>query len=162
MYFASQGVSDTPAWFVARANAYARHHGKTPFVIFQAAYSVLERDIERDILPMCRYEGIALALWNVLAGGHIRSDAEEERRRQTGEGGRTIMGPWQRTPDEKKMCDALEFVRGQVNAKNITAGAHAILVGHSMNGGLTGVNSGYCVCDAQGAVCLPNCWRSQG
>ena len=58
--FTPQGVSDTPAWFVARANEYARNHGKTPFVIYQAAYSVLQRNIEREILPMCRYEGMEI------------------------------------------------------------------------------------------------------
>ncbi|EED77078.1 predicted protein [Postia placenta Mad-698-R] len=46
------GVSDTPAWLVVKANEYARAHGKTPFVVYQAAYSVLQRDIERDILPI--------------------------------------------------------------------------------------------------------------
>ena len=105
-----------------KANEYARHHGKTPFVVYQAAYSVLQRDIERDILPMCRHEGIALTLWNVLAGGHIRTDAEEERRRQTGEKGRTVMGPWERNENEKKVCAALEEVAKQVNAKSITSG----------------------------------------
>ena len=65
---------------------------------------------------------MALALRNVLPGGHIRSDAEEERRRQTGEGGRTVMRPWERTPNERKLCDALAVVRAQVGAKNITAG----------------------------------------
>ena len=61
-------------------------------------------------------------MWNVLGGGHIRSDAEEEKRRKTGEGGRTIIGSWERTPDEKKMCDALEVVAKQVGTEHITAG----------------------------------------
>ncbi|KAF8172995.1 aryl-alcohol dehydrogenase [Mycena galopus ATCC 62051] len=119
------GISDSPAWFVVKANDYAKANGKTPFVIFQVAYSVLQRDIEREILPMCRHEGIALAPFRVLAGGHIRSDAEEARRRSTGENGTPIRGPWERTPDEKKMCDALEVVAAEVGAKNITAVAIA-------------------------------------
>ena len=115
-------MSDTPAWLVVKANEYARHHNKTPFVVYQAAYSVVQRDIERDILPMCRHGGLALTLWNVLAGGHIRTDEEEERRRQTGEKGRAVMGPWERTPDERKVCAALEVVAKQVGAKSITSG----------------------------------------
>ncbi|KZT21949.1 aryl-alcohol dehydrogenase [Neolentinus lepideus HHB14362 ss-1] len=111
--------------YLGKANDYARQHGKTPFVVYQAAYSVLQRDIEREILPMCHHEGIALTLWNVLAEGHIRSDEEEARRRQTGEKGRHVLRPWERTPDEKKMCDALEVVRKQVSAKNIQAVAIA-------------------------------------
>lgn len=120
-----QGVSDTPAWLVVKANEYARAHGKTPFVVYQAAYSVLQRDIERDILPMCRHEGIALTLWNVLGGGHIRSDEEEERRRQTGEKGRTALSGWERTPNEKKMCDALSVVAKEVGTEHVQAVAIA-------------------------------------
>lgn len=51
------GVSDTPAWIVTKANTYAKLTGKTPFVIYQGAWSIVERDIERDIVPMCVQEG---------------------------------------------------------------------------------------------------------
>ncbi|KAJ6505317.1 aryl-alcohol dehydrogenase [Mycena sanguinolenta] len=119
------GISDSPAWLVVKANDYAKANGKTPFVVYQGAYSVLQRDIEREILPMCRHEGIAIAPFRVVGGGHIRTDAEEERRRSSGEKGRSSFGPWERTPDEKKMCDALEAVAGQVGAKHITAVAIA-------------------------------------
>ncbi|KAJ6550673.1 aryl-alcohol dehydrogenase [Mycena vulgaris] len=105
------GISDSPAWFVVKANEYAKANGKTPFVVYQAPYSVTQREIEREIMPIL-WTGIALTLWNVLARGHIRTDAEEELRRSTGENGRTLLGvPWERTDDEKKMCAALEVVR---------------------------------------------------
>ena len=52
----SLGVSDTPAWVVSKANTYARLTGKTPFVIYQGAWSILERDMERDIIPMALAE----------------------------------------------------------------------------------------------------------
>lgn len=51
------GVSDTPAWVVSKANQYARMAGKTPFVIYQGAWNIMSRDIERDILPMAIAEG---------------------------------------------------------------------------------------------------------
>lgn len=51
------GISDAPAWVVAKANTYARMSGRTPFVIYQGAWSILERDIERDVLGMVREEG---------------------------------------------------------------------------------------------------------
>ncbi|KAJ6560366.1 aryl-alcohol dehydrogenase [Mycena capillaripes] len=119
------GISDTPAWFVVKANDYAKANGKTPFVVYQAPYSVTEREIEREILPMCRHEGIALTLWNVLASGRIRSDAEEEMRKSSGEHGRTLLGSWERTEDEKKVCAALEVVAKKVGTKHITAVAIA-------------------------------------
>lgn len=67
--------------------------------------------------------GLALAPWNVLAAGKIRTDEEEENRRQTGEKGRTIMTEeWERSEQEKTVCKALEKVAAEVGAKHITAG----------------------------------------
>ncbi|CAL1714332.1 unnamed protein product [Somion occarium] len=97
------GVSDTPAFIVSKANTYARLTGKTPFVIYEGAWSILQRDFEREILLLAKVEGMALAPWNVLAGGKIRTDAEEQRRRESGEKGRMILSPnWERTADERK------------------------------------------------------------
>ncbi|KAI0091508.1 aryl-alcohol dehydrogenase [NADP(+)] [Irpex rosettiformis] len=121
------GVSDTPAWVVSKANTYAKMAGKTPFVIYQGAWNILLRDIERDIIPMCVQEGLAIAPWNVLGAGKLRTDAEEERRRQTGEGGRGGSGSWERNETERKMSHALEKVAGEVGAKSITAVAIAYI-----------------------------------
>ncbi|TFK39066.1 Aldo/keto reductase [Crucibulum laeve] len=123
------GISDTPAWVVSKANQYARDHGLTPFVIYQGAWNVMERSFEREIIPMARAEGMALAPWNVLAGGKIRTDEEEERRRQTGEKGRTLLGPdWERNDTEKAVCKALEKVAAEIGAKHITSVAIAYLM----------------------------------
>ena len=73
---------------------------------------------------MARAEGLALAPWDVLGGGKIRSDAEEARRRETGEKGRTIFNPdWERTEEERKVCLVLEQVAQEVATESITAGA---------------------------------------
>ena len=119
-----------PAWLVVKANEYARFNGKTPFVIYQAKWSVLVRDTERDILPMCRHEGLALAPYSVLAAGHIRTDEEEERRRQSGEAGRQILPgqKWERTPEERAVCKVLERIAKEVGAQNITAVAIAYVM----------------------------------
>ena len=51
------GISDTPAWVVTQANTYAEMAGKTPFAIYQGRWSIMNRDFERDILPMCVDQG---------------------------------------------------------------------------------------------------------
>ena len=51
------GISDTPAWIVSQANQYAKDHGKSPFVIYQGQWNVMERSFERDIVPMARQLG---------------------------------------------------------------------------------------------------------
>ena len=75
---------------MAAANTYAKLTGKTPFSVYQGAWNVMARDFEREILPMARQQGMALAPWNVLNGGKIRTDEEEERRMKTGEKGQRI------------------------------------------------------------------------
>ena len=61
------GISDTPAWIVSKANEYARAHSLTPFVIYQGQWSAATRDFERDILPMCRAEGMAVhRKWDII------------------------------------------------------------------------------------------------
>ncbi|KAG2129115.1 NADP-dependent oxidoreductase domain-containing protein [Suillus clintonianus] len=123
------GISDTPAWIVSKANQYARDYGKTPFVIYQGMWNVLERSFERDIIPMARAEGMALAPWNVLASGKFRTDEEEQRRRETGEKGRDFMAQsWERSENEKKVSQALEKVAKEVGATHITAVAIAYLM----------------------------------
>ena len=46
------GISDTPAWVVARADTLAELRGWTPFVALQIEYSLIERTPERELLPM--------------------------------------------------------------------------------------------------------------
>jgi aryl-alcohol dehydrogenase-like predicted oxidoreductase len=63
------GISDTPAWVVARANTLAEWRGWTSFAGLQVPYSLLKRDIERDLLPMAEAFGMTVAAWSPLAGG---------------------------------------------------------------------------------------------
>ncbi|KAJ8075319.1 putative aryl-alcohol dehydrogenase aad14 [Marasmius tenuissimus] len=116
------GISDTPAWIVAHANQYAKLTGKTPFTVYQGEWSVLKRSFERDIIPMARSYGMALAPWGILGGGKLRTDAEEERREQTGEEGRKVFtDEWRRNPDEVAISRALEKAADEIGAKSITS-----------------------------------------
>jgi aryl-alcohol dehydrogenase-like predicted oxidoreductase len=63
------GVSDMPAWLVARANTLAALRGWTSFVGLQIEYSLIERTPERDLLPMAADLGLGVTAWSPLAGG---------------------------------------------------------------------------------------------
>lgn len=63
------GVSDAPAWIIARANTLAEYRGWTPFIAAQAQYSLLERSIERDLLPMSSALDLAVTAWSPLGMG---------------------------------------------------------------------------------------------
>lgn len=60
------GVSDTPAWVVSKANQYARDHGLRQFCVYQGRWSAASRDFEREIIPMCRDEGVSALFQHVL------------------------------------------------------------------------------------------------
>jgi aryl-alcohol dehydrogenase-like predicted oxidoreductase len=120
---------DTPAWIVAKANQWAKCHGKTPFSIYQGKWSILERSFERDIIPMAKSEGLALAPWGVVGQGRLMTDEEERRRKESGEGGRTVSSPkWERTPTEVKVSHKLEEIAKEVGTKHITAVAIAYVM----------------------------------
>jgi len=108
------GISDTPAWLVVKANDYARQHGLRPFSIYQGRWSAACRDFEREIIPMCIDQGMALAPWGVLGGGGFKSKDESE------EGRKTAIG---RTGKEDRVREVLE---GIAKAKN-TSGASVAL-----------------------------------
>jgi aryl-alcohol dehydrogenase-like predicted oxidoreductase len=63
------GVSDMPAWVVAKANTLAELRGWTPFVGLQIEYSLIERTPERELLPMAADLGLGVTAWSPLAGG---------------------------------------------------------------------------------------------
>lgn len=63
------GISDTPAWVVARANMLAEERGLTPFSALQVKYSLLERTVERELMPMARELDLAVTPWSVIGGG---------------------------------------------------------------------------------------------
>jgi aryl-alcohol dehydrogenase-like predicted oxidoreductase len=65
------GISNHPAWMVAKANGIADKMGWTKFVALQNYYSIAARDVEREIIPLALSEGLALMPWSPLAGGFL-------------------------------------------------------------------------------------------
>ncbi|PKY01457.1 putative aryl-alcohol dehydrogenase Aad14 [Aspergillus campestris IBT 28561] len=126
------GISDTPAWVVSAANTYARDHGKTPFSIYQGRWNVMQRDFERDIIPMARHFGMALAPWSVLGGGKFQSKKALEERKKQGEGLRMAFGTDQ-TEDEVRMSEALLKVAEEHGIESVTAVALAYVMHKAPN-----------------------------
>src|SRR5215469_9670399 len=63
------GVSDAPAWWVAQANTLASLRGWSPFIGLQIEYSLVERTVERELIPMAKALDLGLVAWSPLAGG---------------------------------------------------------------------------------------------
>ena len=63
------GVSDTPAWKIVEANLLARFRGWSNFVGLQIEYSLLERTVEQELVPMAREFGLGITPWSPLKSG---------------------------------------------------------------------------------------------
>jgi len=63
------GVSDTPAWTVAQANVTAQMRGWSQFVGLQIEYSLLERSVEQELVPMAQELGLGITPWSPLKSG---------------------------------------------------------------------------------------------
>lgn len=63
------GLSDVPAWVVSRAQAFADLRGLVPITAMQLEYSLVQRSIEREHLPLARARDIGVMAWSPLAGG---------------------------------------------------------------------------------------------
>ncbi|EXJ92399.1 aryl-alcohol dehydrogenase AAD14 [Capronia epimyces CBS 606.96] len=128
------GISDSPAWVVSAANEYARAHAKTPFSVYQGRWNVMLRDFERDIIPMARHYGMALAPWDVLGGGKFQTKKALEERRQQGEGLRAIRNAGEQSDVEAKVSEALEKVAAELDGDySITAVALAYVFSKTTN-----------------------------
>ncbi len=63
------GISDAPAWWIAQANTLAQLRGWSPFVGLQIEYSLIERTVERELIPMAAALNIGVTAWSPLANG---------------------------------------------------------------------------------------------
>lgn len=73
------GISDTPAWQVSRMQAIADLRGWSPFVALQIEYSLLQRTVEGELIPMAKELGLGVTPWSplgsgVLTGKYSRAD----------------------------------------------------------------------------------------
>jgi aryl-alcohol dehydrogenase-like predicted oxidoreductase len=77
------GASSMYAWQFSKALHLARRHGWTPFVSMQNHYNLLYREEEREMMPLCVDEGIAVLPWSPLARGRLTRawDTETARTR---------------------------------------------------------------------------------
>lgn len=63
------GISDTPAWQVSRMQTIADMRGWSPLIALQIEYNLIERTVERDLIPMAQELGLGVIPWSPLASG---------------------------------------------------------------------------------------------
>ncbi|HZI80143.1 MAG TPA: aldo/keto reductase [Vicinamibacterales bacterium] len=72
------GFSDTPAWKVSQAQVTALFRGWTPLVALQIEYSLLERTVEGELVPMALELGLGITPWSPIAGGVLSGKFRRE------------------------------------------------------------------------------------
>jgi aryl-alcohol dehydrogenase-like predicted oxidoreductase len=65
------GISDAPAWWVAQANTLAELRGWTRFIGLQMQYNLIERTVERELVPMAKALNLGVLAWSPLANGTL-------------------------------------------------------------------------------------------
>jgi aryl-alcohol dehydrogenase-like predicted oxidoreductase len=106
------GISDAPAWLVARANTLAEFRGWTGFAGLQVPYSLLQRDIERELLPMAEALGLSVAAWSPLGGGILSGKFAAPGGPATG----TRIGPGDITAAQREIAAAVQEAAGELGA----------------------------------------------
>jgi predicted oxidoreductase len=145
------GVSDTPAWIVVKANEYARAHGLRPFSVYQGKWNAGFRDIEREILPMCRDQGMAITPWAPLGEGKFKAAAQ----RSGADGSiRATMAE----EHDIKVSEALERIADRKSTtlhsvvRNTWPPEYQSILSQTNHSRYPG----YCISSAQGALRLPH------
>lgn len=77
------GICNTPAWRVAELQTLADLRGWSPLIALQIEYSLVERTVEHELLPMARALGLGVLPWSPLGGGiltgkYTRADLSDE------------------------------------------------------------------------------------
>jgi aryl-alcohol dehydrogenase-like predicted oxidoreductase len=80
------GLSDTPAWYAARAQTLAEWRGYEPLSTLQLEYSLVERNIEREFIPLGVELGMGVMVWSPLASGLLSGKYKPSEGSATGEG----------------------------------------------------------------------------
>lgn len=78
------GVSNWAAWQIMKALGIAERLGLSRFESLQAYYTVAGRDLERELIPMLRSEGVGLMVWSPLAGGLLSGKYGREQQAEQG------------------------------------------------------------------------------
>jgi aryl-alcohol dehydrogenase-like predicted oxidoreductase len=99
-------ASDTPAWIIAEANTRAELMGWSRFIGIQAPYSLLSRDLEREIMPVARHHELAVLPWGILNAGIL-----------TGKFLNEVTEPTRQKPEavQKMAAERVAIVREVVN-----------------------------------------------
>ena len=143
------GISDTPAWYAAQAQTLALAHNLTPLINLQLPYSLIERTIETEHVPMGQALGLGITAWSPLAQGFLSGKYHAQDRGIAGSGRLSVTGgtglrltdrDWQLLSPLSEIADQLDVTMAQVAINWVATqpGIASAIVGASSAGQLAG------------------------
>ena len=103
------GISDAPAWWIAQANTLAHLRGWSPFIGLQIEYSLIERTVERELVPMAKALNLGLTAWSPLARGMLTGKYHGHGSSEPGRMSTDMMK--EHMPDQQRAASAVAAVK---------------------------------------------------
>ncbi|MET3598799.1 aldo/keto reductase [Martelella mangrovi] len=117
------GVSNWAAWQIAKALGISERKGLASFQSLQAYYTIAGRDLEREIVPMLKSEGVGLMVWSPLAGGFL--SGKYDRNNQTDGEGRRVEFDFPPVDKERGFA-TIDVMREIADAKGVSVAQIAL------------------------------------
>ncbi len=147
------GASSMFAWQFAKAQEVARANGWTRFVSMQNQVSLLYREEEREMIPLCRDQGVGLIPWSPLARGRLtRPAGVETRRSETDAVTKNLFGKTGQA--DKAVIDAVETIAGELNVPMAQVALAWVLAKPGMSAPIVGASKVGQIEDAAAALSL--------
>jgi aryl-alcohol dehydrogenase-like predicted oxidoreductase len=109
------GFSDTPAWRAAQAQTIAYFRGWAPLISLQIEYSLLERTVEGELMPMAQEMGLGVTPWGPLKGGALSGKyTRENRGEMKSDRGDHVAGPL--TDHDYDLLDELQKIAKELSS----------------------------------------------
>lgn len=118
------GVSNWAAWQIVKALGISERLGLARFDSLQAYYTIAGRDLEREIIPMLRSEGLGLMVWSPLAGGFLSGKYTRDQQAAESDARRVSFDfP---PVDKERAFDVIDVMRGIAEAKGASVAQVAL------------------------------------
>ena len=144
------GASSMWAWQFSKALHTADAHGWTRFVTMQNHYNLLNREEEREMLPLCADEGIGVIPWSPLARGKLTRDWDEATSRsESDEFGRTLY-----VDSDKQIVDAAAQVATERGVSRAQVALAWVMANPAVDAPIVGATKAHHLDDAVAAVDL--------
>lgn len=145
------GASSMHAWQFMKALGLQQRHGWARFVSMQNHYNLLYREEEREMLPLCRSEGVGVIPWSPLARGRLaRPVGETTHRADTDDFGKTLYG----SPADDAVIGAVAAVAAERGVPMAQVALAWLLSRPGVAAPIVGVSKPHHLSDAIGALAL--------